>query len=93
MTLLKTLLCGPLKRALMGMGYSGAMYAAAWQTIQRKFGQPHLIVSTQVSKIQNYPISKPYVSESLTILVETVSNFKKVLQSLGTVKVLFRQTI
>ena len=55
MTHLKTLLTGPAKRAFMGMGYSGVMHDTAWQTLQRKFGQPHLIVSTQLSKIQNHP--------------------------------------
>ena len=41
---LRTKFVGAAKLALQGVGYSGAMYDTAWQTLQRKFGQPHLIV-------------------------------------------------
>ena len=80
MTHLKTLLIGPANRALMGMGYCRATYDTAWQTWQRKFGQFHSIVSTQVSKIQRYPFMKPYDSECFINLMETISKFVHVLQ-------------
>ena len=44
---LKTLLTGPAKIALAGMGSSGVMYNTAWKTLERKFGQPHLIIGSQ----------------------------------------------
>ena len=46
MSHLKTLLVGKAKRAVNGMSYSGTMYNQAWNTLQRKFGQPHHIVSS-----------------------------------------------
>ena len=52
MSHLKSLVTGKAKRAIMGLGFSGAMYNQAWQTLQKKFGQSHLIVSSQLSKIQ-----------------------------------------
>ena len=55
MTHLKTLLSGPAKIALAGMVYSGFMYDTAWKTLERKFGQPHLIIGSQLTKIQNHP--------------------------------------
>ena len=53
MSHLKTLLTGKAKRAVSGMGYSGTMYEEAWKTLQRKFGQPHHIVSSQLAKMKN----------------------------------------
>ena len=55
MSHLKTLLVGKAKRAVNGMGYSGTMYDQTWNKLQRKFGQPHHIVSSQLAKIQNFP--------------------------------------
>ena len=51
---LKILLVGKVKRAVNGMGYAGAMYDHAWNSLQRKFGQPHHIVSSQLAKKQNF---------------------------------------
>ena len=47
MSHLKALLIGKTKRALNGIGYSGAMYDEAWRILPRKFGQTHQIVSSQ----------------------------------------------
>ena len=80
---LKTLLTGPAKRALAGMGYSGIMYDTAWKTLERKFGQPHLIIGSQLTKIQNHPQLGPYDSSSFVIFVDTVGNFLNVLQQFG----------
>ena len=51
MSHLKTLLTGAARRSVQGLGYSEAMFSAAWSTLERKFGQPHLIISAQF----NYP--------------------------------------
>ena len=51
---LKTLLVAKAKRAVNGMGYAGAMHDHAWNTLQKKVGQPHHIVSSQLAKIQNF---------------------------------------
>ena len=86
MTQLKTLLSGPAKTAQAGMGYSGVTYDTAWKTLERKFGQPHLIIGSQlikIHKIQNYLQLRPYDSASFIIFVDTVGNFLYVLQHFG----------
>ena len=45
----ETLLTEPAKRARAGMGYSGVMYNTAWKTLERKFGQPPLIMRSQLT--------------------------------------------
>ena len=83
MTHLKTLLTGPAKRALAGVGYSGVMYNTAWKRLERKFGQPHLIIVSQLTKIQNHPQLLPYNSANFVIFVDTVGNFVNDLQQFG----------
>ena len=80
MTHLKALLSRPAKRALAGMGYSGVMYDTAWKTLERKFGQPHLIIGSQLTKTQNHPQLRPYDSANFVIFVDAVGNFVNVLQ-------------
>ena len=82
-TQLKMLLSGPAKRALAGIGYSCVMYDTAWKTLDRKFGQPHLIIGSQLTKIQNHPQLRPYDSANFVIFVDTVGNFVNVLQQFG----------
>ena len=79
----KTLLIGKAKRAVNGMGYTGAMYDHAWNTLQRKIGQPHHLVSTQLVKIKNFSQIR---FNDLALLVEfndTVSSFLNILQQFG----------
>ena len=80
-THLKVLLTGPAKRALAGMGCSGVMYETAWKTLERKFGQPYLIIGSQLTKIQNHPQLRPYDSANFVIFVD--GNFVNVLQQFG----------
>ena len=47
MSHLKTLLTGAARRSVQGLGYSGATFRAAWSTLEKKFGQPHLVISAQ----------------------------------------------
>ena len=65
------------------MGYSGVMYDTAWKKLERKFGQPHLIIESQLTKIQNHPHLRPSDSSSFVIFVDTVGNFVNVLQQFG----------
>ena len=69
---LKTLLSGKPKRAVSGMGYTGAMYDQACSTLTSKFGQPHHIVSKQLSKIQNFPQVKYNDMSSLVEFADAV---------------------
>ena len=83
MSHLKTLLTGKAKRAVNGLGYSGAMYDEAWNTLQRKFGQPHHIVSSQLAKIQNFSQVRFNDLSALVELADTVSTFVNILQQFG----------
>ena len=80
---LKALLTGAARRSVQGLGYSGAMFSVAWNTLERKFGQPHLIISAQLSQIQSYPTMRYQDSKILVEFADTVSNFEAVLQQLG----------
>ena len=59
------------------------MYDTDWKTLERKFGQPHLIIGSQLTKIQNHPQLRPYDNASFVIFVDTVGNFVKVLKQIG----------
>ena len=65
------------------MGYSGTMYDQAWNTLQRKFGQPHHIVFSQLAKIQNFPQVRFSDLLSLIEFADTVSTFVNILQQFG----------
>ena len=79
MSHMKTLLTGKVKRAVNGLGYSGAMYVEAWNTLQRKFGQPHHIVSSQLAKIQNFSQVRFNDLSALFEFADTVSTFVNIL--------------
>ena len=55
MSNLNTLLDGKANQVVNGLGYSGAMYDQAQNILQRKVSQPLHIVSSQLSKFQNFP--------------------------------------
>ena len=59
------------------------MFIAAWSTLETKFGQPHLIISAQLSRIQSYPTMRYQTSKSLVEFADIVSNFVGVLQQFG----------
>ena len=83
MTHLKTLLTGPAKRALAAMSYLGVMYDTARKALERKFGQPHSIIGSQLIKFRNHPQLRPYDSANFVVFVDTVGNFVNVLQPFG----------
>ena len=83
MSHLNTLLTGKAKRAVNGMGYSGAMYDEAWKTLERKFGQPHHIVSSQLAKIQSFSQVRFNDLGALVEFADTVSSFVNILQQFG----------
>ena len=63
---LKTLVNGKAKAAVDGMGYSGAMYQVAWQTLEHDFGRPELIVNAQLRTLHSHSFIKPH--DSLEII-------------------------
>ena len=83
MSHLKTLLTGAARKSVQGLSYSGAMFSAAWSTLERKFGQPQLIISAQLSRIQSNPTMRYEDSKSLVEFADIVSNFVGFLQQCG----------
>ena len=83
MSHLKTLLIGKAKRALNGIGYTGAMYDEAWRILKRKFGQTHQIVSSQLAKIQNFNQIRFNDLSALVEFADTVSSFVNILLQFG----------
>ena len=55
---LKTLLKGKAKAAIAGLGYSGALYHTAWDTLARDFGRPQAVVNAQMKLIHMYSFIK-----------------------------------
>ena len=80
---LKTLLTGAARRSVQCLGYSESMFNAAWTTLERKFGQPHLIISAQLSRAESYPTMKHQDSKSLVEFAVILPNFVGVLQQFG----------
>merc|ERR1712117_923745 len=89
MSHLKTLLIGKAKRALNGIGYSGAMYDEAWRILQRKFGQTHQIVSSQLAKTQSFNQIRYNDMSALVEFADTISSFVNILQQFGYTNDLF----
>ena len=83
MSHLKTLLYGKGRRAVIGMGYSGTIYDQAWNTLQRNFGQPRHIVSSQLAKIQKFPPIRLVDLSSLIELADLISMLVSILQQFG----------
>ena len=67
----KALLTGKAKSAISGMGFSGEFYAQAWELLGRKFGQPYLIVDTQLNIMRKQqPIG---MHDSTAIIIYSIS--------------------
>ena len=80
MSHLKTLLTGKAKSAILGMGYSGQFYSAAWNILERKFGRPHVIIDAQLESLRKSNQVKPHDSTSLINFSVIVANFVNVLK-------------
>jgi hypothetical protein len=80
MNYLKTLLTGKAKQAVAGMGYSGEMYHVAWSTLEKKFGQPHIIVASQLSLLMKHPAVRMHDSAGTVAYSVVVANFFNVLR-------------
>ena len=77
---LKTLLTGKAISAISGMGYSGQFYSAAWNTLERKIGRPHVIIDSQLESLRKTNQVKPHDSTSQIYFSVIVSNFVNVLK-------------
>ena len=59
------------------------MCQQAWETLQRKFGQPSLIFSTHLPKIQTLPAMKHHDSLAFIAFVDSTAAFVGNLQQFG----------
>ena len=83
LTYLKTLITGKAKATIAEISYSGVIYNDPIATLQRKFGQPHIIVGAHLDKLAN---SFPLKMHNLAIFISissTVSGLVAVIQSLS----------
>ena len=83
LTYLKTLVSGKSKAAIQQFAYCGTMYEEALRTLQRKFGQPQVVVSAYLEKLSKYPPVKIHSSESIIAFATTMGSLVGVLKSLG----------
>ena len=83
LTYLKTLVSGKAKSAIAEFAYCGSMYKDALKTLERKFGQPHTIVSAYLDKLNNFPAVKMHNSENIIAYSALISALVGVFRSLG----------
>ena len=65
LTYLKILVTGKAKTAIAEFAYCGAMYKDALSTLERKFGQPHAVVSAHLDKLNSFPPLKMHNSDNI----------------------------
>ena len=82
MSHLKLYVKGKAKDTIHGMGYEGHMYKLAWSALQRKFGQPHTIVGSQLAKVQKTPVIRIHDHQGIVDYATTIAQFVNILSSL-----------
>ena len=70
LTYLKTLVTGKAKLAIADVSYSGEFYQESLRTLERKFGQPQVVVGAYLDKLNSYPV------------LENIINFASVVSSM-----------
>ena len=65
LTYLKTLVTGKAKTDIAEFAYCGAMYKDALRTLERKFGQPHVVVSLHLNNFSSFPPLKMHNSDNI----------------------------
>ena len=60
---LKTLVTGKAKLAIADVAYSGQFYRDSLKTLERKFGQPQIVVGAYFDKLASYTPVKIHSSE------------------------------
>ena len=83
LTYLKTLVTGKAKIAIAEFAYCGTMYKDALKTLERKFGQPHAVVSAYLDKLSQFPPVKMHNSDSIISYSATISSLVGVFRSLS----------
>ena len=82
LTYLKTLVTGKAKTAIAEFAYCGTMYQDALKTLERKFGQPHAVVSAHLEKLNSFPPLKMHNSDNIIAYSAAISALVGVFRSL-----------
>ena len=83
MSHLKTLVKGKAKAAIAGLGYSGALYHTAWDTLVRNFGRPQTVVNAQMKLIHTYPFIKSHDSAAIIKYAQLITTCVSVINQYG----------
>ena len=83
MSYLKTLVKGKFKAAIAGLGYSGALYHTACDTLVRNFGRPQTVVNAQMKLIHTYPFIKSHDSSTFIKYSQLITTCVSVLNQYG----------
>ena len=83
MSHLKTLVKGKAKAAIAGLGYSGASYHTAWDTLVRNFSRAQTVVNTQMKLIHTYPFIKSHDSAAIIKYSQLITTCVSVLNQYG----------
>ena len=83
MSHLKTFVKGKAKAAIVGLGYSGALYHTAWDTLVRNFGRPQTVGNAQIKLIHTYLFIKPHGSAAIINYSQLITACVSVLNHYG----------
>ena len=83
LTYLKTLVTGKAKTAIAEFAYCVAMYKDALRTLERKFGQPQVVVSVHLEKLNRFPSLNMHNSDKIITFSGCILNLRGVFQSLS----------
>ena len=80
---LKTHVKDKAKSTIAEYGYSGVLYKDALATLQRKFGQPHVVVGAHLDKLKNFSALKMHNSDHVISFSAVISGLVAVFRSLS----------
>ena len=76
---MKTLVTGKAKLAIADVSYSGEFYQESLRTLERKFGQPQVVVGAYLDKLNSYPALKMHNSDNIINFASVISSLDFVL--------------
>ena len=80
---LNTLVEGTAKAAIVGLGYSGSMYIAAWNALVTNFGRRQTIVNAQLKQIHTSPFLNSHDSAAIIKYAQLITTCVNVLKQFG----------
>ena len=81
MRYLKLFTSGKAKATIDGFGYLGVHFDQAFSSLQKRFGDPHIIVGAQIEKLSKHPQVKMHNSASIIEFSQVVNSFVSVLSA------------